>query len=102
MKIVGKVPDEQVMSDLDATAAYARSTGKGDTKHLGITGFCWGGRIVWLYSAHSADLHAGATWYARLVAAPNAKPNPLRPKEPIELVNDLKAPVLGIYGVKDK
>ena len=101
MKIVGKVPDEQVMSDLDATAAYARSTGKGDTKHLGITGFCWGGRIVWLYAAHSAELHAGAAWYGHLVAAPNAKPNPLTPKQPIELVGDLKAPVLGLYGGKD-
>jgi carboxymethylenebutenolidase len=102
MKVVGKVPDEQVMSDLDATAAYARSTGKGDTRRLGITGFCWGGRIVWLYAAHSAELDAGVAWYGRLVAAPNAKPNPLMPKQPIELVGDLKAPVLGLYGGKDQ
>jgi carboxymethylenebutenolidase len=101
MKVVAKVPDEQVMSDLDSTASYAKSTGKGDTKRLGITGFCWGGRIVWLYAAHSKDLDAGVAWYGRLVAAPNAKPNPLTPKQPIELVNELKAPVLGLYGGKD-
>ena len=102
MKVVGRVPDEQVMSDLDSTAAYARATGKGDTRHLGVTGFCWGGRIVWLYAAHSAELRAGVAWYGRLVAAPTAKPNPLTPKQPIELVNDLKAPVLGLYGAKDQ
>lgn len=102
MKVVGKVPDEQVMSDLDATVAYARGTGKGDAKRLGITGFCWGGRIVWLYAAHSKDLDAGIAWYGRLVAAPNSQPNPLTPKQPIELVNDLKAPVLGLYGSKDQ
>jgi carboxymethylenebutenolidase len=102
MKVVGKVPDEQVMSDLDATAAYARATGKGDARRLGITGFCWGGRIVWLYAAHSTQLRAGVAWYGRLVAAPDSKPNPLTPKQPIELVNNLKAPVLGLYGGKDK
>jgi carboxymethylenebutenolidase len=102
MKVVAKVPDEQVMSDLDSTVAYAKGTGKGDTKRLGITGFCWGGRIVWLYSAHSKDLDAGVAWYGRLVAAPNSKPNPLMPKQPIELVDELKAPVLGLYGGKDQ
>jgi carboxymethylenebutenolidase len=102
MKVVAKVPDEQVMSDLDSTVAYARSTGKTDAKRLGITGFCWGGRIVWLYAAHSKDLDAGVAWYGRLVAAPNSKPNPLTPKQPIELVEELKAPVLGLYGGKDQ
>ncbi|MDT5293868.1 MAG: carboxymethylenebutenolidase [Acidobacteriota bacterium] len=102
MKVVAKVPDEQVMSDLDATAAYARGTGKANAKHLGITGFCWGGRIVWLYAAHSQDLDAGVAWYGRLVSAPGSKPNPLTPKQPIELVDELKAPVLGLYGGKDQ
>lgn len=101
MKVVARVPDEQVMSDLDSTVAYARSTGKADAKHVGITGFCWGGRIVWLYAAHSRELDAGVAWYGRLVAAPNAKPNPLTPRQPIELVEELKAPVLGLYGGKD-
>ncbi len=102
MKVVAKVPDSQVMSDLDASVAYARSTGKADAKHVGITGFCWGGRIVWLYSAHSKDLDAGVAWYGRLVAAPNAKPNPLMPQQPIDLVDQLHAPVLGLYGGKDQ
>lgn len=102
MKVVGRVPDEQVMADLDSTVAYARATGKSDGKRVGITGFCWGGRIVWLYAAHSREVDAGVAWYGRLVAAPNAKPNPLTPKQPIELVDELHAPVLGLYGAKDQ
>ncbi len=102
MKVVAKVPDEQVMSDLDATVAYARSTGRSNAKHVGITGFCWGGRIVWLYAEHSKDVDAGVAWYGRLVANPTAQPNPLTPKQPIDLVDELKAPVLGLYGGKDQ
>jgi carboxymethylenebutenolidase len=102
MKVVARVPDEQVMADLDSTVAYARASGKANAKRVGITGFCWGGRIVWLYSAHSKDLDAGVAWYGRLVASPTAKPNPLTPKQPIELVDELKAPVLGLYGGKDQ
>jgi carboxymethylenebutenolidase len=102
MKVVAKVPDEQVMSDLDSTVAYARASGKSDAKRVGITGFCWGGRIVWLYSAHSKDVDAGVAWYGRLVAAQNAKPNPLTPRQPIDLVDELHAPVLGLYGGKDQ
>jgi carboxymethylenebutenolidase len=102
MKIVAKVPDEQVMADLDSTVAYARASGKANAKRVGITGFCWGGRIVWLYSAHSKEVDAGVAWYGRLVAAPGSKPNPLTPRQPIELVNELHAPVLGLYGGKDQ
>ena len=65
-KVVSKVPDEQVMSDLDATVAWAGKSGKGDVKRLAVTGFCWGGRIVWLYAAHNPNLKAGAAWYGRL------------------------------------
>jgi carboxymethylenebutenolidase len=96
-KVVSKVPDSQVMSDLDATVAWAKKTGKGDTAKLGITGFCWGGRIVWLYAAHNPDLKAGVAWYGRLVG----KTDDLHPKNPIDLVGDLKAPVLGLYGAAD-
>jgi carboxymethylenebutenolidase len=99
--IVQKVPDEQVMSDLDATVAYAKSTKKANVKKLGITGFCWGGRITWLYSAHNPNVKAGAAWYGRLVPNPNAQPNPLQPKQPIDVVPDLRTPVLGLYGGKD-
>ena len=97
LAIVSKVPDAQVMSDLDYAVAYAKKTGKGDTAKLGITGFCWGGRIVWLYAAHNKDLKAGVAWYGRLVG----KSDKLHPKHPIDLVGDLKAPVLGLYGEAD-
>jgi carboxymethylenebutenolidase len=96
-KVVSKVPDSQVMSDLDATAAWAKKTGKANTAKLGVTGFCWGGRIVWLYSAHNPDLKAGIAWYGRLVG----QPDELHPKNPIDLVSQLKAPVLGLYGGAD-
>ncbi len=98
-KVVSKVPDAQVMSDLDATVEWAKKEGKGDTSKLGITGFCWGGRIVWLYAAHNKDLKAGVAWYGRLSGA--GKANELQPKYPIDLAGDLKAPVLGLYGEKD-
>jgi carboxymethylenebutenolidase len=97
-KVVSKVPDAQVISDLDATVAYAKSTGKGDTSRLGITGFCWGGRIVWLYAAHNPNLKAGVAWYGRL----KTEPDELHPKNPIDLVGELKAPVLGLYGGADQ
>jgi carboxymethylenebutenolidase len=97
-KVVSKVPDAQVMSDLDATVAWAKKDGKGDTKKLGITGFCWGGRVVWLYSAHNKDLKAGVAWYGRLVG----KSTDLQPKYPVDVVDKLNAPVLGLYGGKDQ
>jgi carboxymethylenebutenolidase len=96
-KVVSKVPDAQVMADLDATVTWAEKSGKGDVSKLGITGFCWGGRVVWLYAAHSARLKAGVAWYGRLVA----QANDLTPKSPLELVPTLKAPVLGLYGGAD-
>jgi carboxymethylenebutenolidase len=100
LKIVSKVPDKQVMSDLDAAVAWAKGTGKGDVAKLAITGFCWGGRIVWLYAAHNENLKAGVAWYGRLVQPPQA--NALQPKYPIDLVASLKAPILGLYGEADQ
>lgn len=97
MPIVAKVPDAQVMSDLDATAAWASGHG-GDADRLGITGFCWGGRIVWLYAAHNPHLKAGVAWYGRLVGDADA----LHPKHPVDIAADLKAPVLGLYGGQDQ
>jgi carboxymethylenebutenolidase len=96
-KVVAKVPDAQVMTDLDATVAWAEKSGKGDINKLGITGFCWGGRVVWLYAAHSPRLKAGVAWYGRLVG----QASELTPKSALELVPDLKAPVLGLYGAAD-
>jgi carboxymethylenebutenolidase len=95
--VVSKVPDKQVMGDLDATVAYAKATGKANTEKLAITGFCWGGRIVWLYAAHNPNLKAGAAWYGRLVG----QANDLQPKHPVDVAASLKAPVLGLYGGKD-
>jgi len=96
-KVVSKVPDAQVMADLDAAANWAGKSGHGDLKRLGITGFCWGGRIVWLYAAHSTRLKAGVAWYGRLIG----QSTELTPKHPIDLVGKLKAPVLGLYGGAD-
>ena len=95
--VIAKVPDAQVMRDLDATAAWAAGNA-GDPARLGITGFCWGGRIAWLYAAHNPKLKAGVAWYGRLVGQASM----LTPKNPIDLVADIKAPVLGFYGGKDQ
>ena len=81
-EVVAKVPDAQVMSDLDATAAWAAKSSKGDGERLGVTGFCWGGRAVWLYAAHSAKLKAGVAWYGRLTGDKTE----LQPKYPLDVV----------------
>ena len=96
-KIVSKVPDSQVMSDLDSAVAYAKSSGKADTARLAVTGFCWGGGIVWRYAAHNPALKAGVAWYGP-IDRPRTE---LQPKYPIDLAADLKAPVLGLYGAAD-
>ena len=96
--VVARVPDAQVMSDLDAAVAYAKGTGKGDTARLGITGFCWGGRATWMYAAHNPAVKAGVAWYGRLVG--NVSEN--TPKHPTDIATALKAPVLGLYGGADK
>lgn len=96
--VVSKVPDAQVMSDLDATVEWAKQSGKGDTTKLAITGFCWGGRITWMYSAHTPNLKAGVAWYGRLVGPVEE----LHPKHPTDIVAEIKAPVLGLYGAADQ
>jgi carboxymethylenebutenolidase len=95
--VVAKVPDAQVMADLDATVAWVEKSGTGNPAKLGITGFCWGGRIVWLYAAHGTRLKAGVAWYGRLVGATDD----FHPKNPIDLAGALRAPVLGLYGGAD-
>lgn len=95
--IVSKAPDDQVLTDIDTTYGWAGQHG-GDVKRRGITGFCWGGRVVWLYAAHSADLDAGVAFYGRLVTDKTA----LQTLSAIEEVGKLKAPVLGQYGERDK
>jgi carboxymethylenebutenolidase len=95
--IVAKVPDAQVLSDLDATVNWAVKSAKGNKNKLGITGFCWGGRITWLYAAHNPQVKAGVAWYGRLVGDVTE----LTPKHPIDIASTLKVPVLGLYGGKD-
>jgi carboxymethylenebutenolidase len=95
-QVVSKVPDAQVMADLDATVAWAARNG-GDTGRLAITGFCWGGRITWLYAAHQPKVKAAVAWYGRLVGQSTA----LTPVHPVEVAGKLNAPVLGLYGGAD-
>jgi carboxymethylenebutenolidase len=95
-KVVNFVPDAQVMSDLDAAAAWAAKNG-GDGKRLGVTGFCWGGRITWLYAAHNKAVRAGVAWYGRLVG----QATEMTPRHPIDVVDQINAPVLGLYGGAD-
>jgi carboxymethylenebutenolidase len=97
-QVVSKVPDEQVLSDLDATFAWAKAQPHADASKLGITGFCWGGRVTWLYAAHQPALKAGVAWYGRITGDKDA----LHPKHPLDVVSELKAPVLGLYGAKDQ
>ncbi len=98
LPIVAKVPDQQVMSDLDAAVAHAAASGRADTNRLAITGFCWGGRIAWLYAAHNPNLKAAVAWYGRLVG----QQSETTPRHPIDIASELKAPVLGLYGAADQ
>jgi len=97
-KIVSRASDAQVAGDLDATVAWVSKQPHADVSKLGITGFCWGGRITWLYAAHQPALKAGVAWYGRLMSDKDA----LHPQHPHDLVAELKAPVLGLYGGKDQ
>lgn len=97
-KIVSKVPDEQVMSDIDDTIRYFKN--KARVRHsgkLGVTGFCWGGRATWLYTAHNHDVDAAVAWYGRLTGEKTEN----TPKHPIDVVPDIDVPVLGLYGGQD-
>ena len=95
-EVIAKVPDAQVMADLDATVKWAAANG-GDTSKLGVTGFCWGGRQVWLYAAHNPSVKAGVAWYGRLVG----QASELNPKHPVDVAASLNGPVLGLYGAAD-
>jgi len=95
-EVISKVPDAQVMADLDATVKWAGKNG-GNADRAAITGFCWGGRITWLYAAHNPKLKAGVAWYGRVEGQTNAN----NPKHAVDLAVQLKAPVLGLYGGDD-
>jgi carboxymethylenebutenolidase len=95
-KVVSAVPDEQVLSDLDETVIWAEHHG-GDTSRLGITGFCWGGRVTWLYAAHQPKLKAGVAWYGKL----DGETSKETPEFPLHITDRVRAPVLGLYGGQD-
>lgn len=96
-QVVSKVPDAQVLSDLDATLAWAVRSGQGNGDKVGITGFCWGGRITWLYAAANPKIKAGVAWYGRIVGTSTS----LTPSHPLDIVPTLTVPVLGLYGGND-
>jgi carboxymethylenebutenolidase len=98
LEVVATVPDAQVAGDLDATLAWAKTTGKADTAKLGVTGWCWGGRQTWLYAIHNPAVKAAVAWYGPLGGVPNE----LRPKTVLEQASDVKVPVLGLYGAADQ
>jgi carboxymethylenebutenolidase len=95
-EVVAKVPDAQIMADLDGAVQWAGGHG-GNAQNVGITGFCWGGRVVWLYAEQSSSVKAGVSWYGRLTGTPS----PLMPSNPLDLAASLRAPVLGLYGGQD-
>lgn len=95
-ELVSKVPDSQVLADLDHVANWAARHG-GDMRNMAVTGFCWGGRISWLYAAHNPQLKAAVAWYGKLVGEKTLK----QPKHPVDIAVDLNAPVLGLYGGQD-
>jgi len=95
-EVVSKVSDNEVLSDLDAEVKFAAGD-HANSKKLSITGFCWGGRIVWMYAAHNPALTAGVAWYGRLAG----NPTPLQPLYPVDLAAKINAPILGLYGAKD-
>jgi carboxymethylenebutenolidase len=96
-QILNKVPDAEVASDLDATVAWARKDKAANISKLGVTGFCWGGRQVWMYAFHNPNLRAAVAWYGFL----NHPDSPITPKGPLDLAPTLKVPVLGLYGGAD-
>ena len=97
-EIVGKVPDAQVAGDLDAALAFAAARGSADISRAAVTGFCWGGRQAWLYAAHNPKLKAAVAWYGPLAGGASA----LKPKSVLDVIGDIKVPVLGLYGGKDQ
>ena len=95
--IVNAKTDTEMMSDFDATVAFAKASGKADVDKLGITGFCRGGRTTWMYAAHNPKLRAGVAWYGTLAG----KKSDAMPRHPLDLAQEIKVPVLGLYGAKD-
>jgi carboxymethylenebutenolidase len=98
LAIVSKVPDAQVYTDLDSTVAWAGTSGKADINRLGVTGFCWGGRMTWMYTAHNPNVKAASPFYGPLIRPATE----LQPKNPIDVVDQIRIPVLAFYGAADQ
>ena len=96
-KLIASVPTGEVMSDLDAAVIYAKSTGKADTKRIGVTGWCWGGFATWMYAAHNPGLKAAVSWYG-----PDRKLSDIAPQNPSDIVGDIHCPVLALHAGKDQ
>jgi carboxymethylenebutenolidase len=96
-KLMASVPTDQVISDLDATVAYAKSTGKADTAKLAVTGFCWAGFATWMYAAHNPGIRAAVSWDGS-----DRKLTELRPQNPVDIADSVKCPVLALYGGADQ
>lgn len=94
--LVARVPDEQVLSDLDSGVEWAAAQGA-DVERLGVTGFCWGGRLTWMYAAHNPRCKAAVAWYGKLATGHS----PLQKEHPVDVAGRLHAPVLGLYGGQD-
>ena len=91
--VVSKVPDAQVTSDLDAAVAFAGASGQGDTGRVGLVGYCWGGRVAWVYAHHNPQLKAAVAYYGLL----DGMQSPIRPQDPVDFAANVKVPVLGLY-----
>ena len=96
-KVVSKVPDQQVMADLDATLAFVKANKKGNMNKVATVGFCWGGRTVWLYANHNPGIKAGIAYYGLL----NGMKSDIKPNDPIDIAAEIKVPVLGLYAATD-
>lgn len=95
--VVPVVPDAQVMADIDSTVAFAKASGKANTSRLGIVGYCWGGRTVWLYANHNPAVKAGVAYYGLLAGLKG----PNKPADPVDVAANIKVPVLGLYAGED-
>jgi carboxymethylenebutenolidase len=96
-KVVSKVPDQQVMADLDATLAFVKANKKGNMNKVATVGFCWGGRTVWLYANHNPSITAGIAYYGLL----NGMKSDIKPNDPVDIASQIKVPVLGLYAATD-
>ena len=95
--VVSKVPDAQVISDLDSAVAFAAASGHANANRVGLVGYCWGGRVAWVYANHNPKLKAAVSYYGLL----DGMQADIRPQDPVDFASNLKVPVLGMYAGLD-